>query len=265
MWRRRLIRTRRLRMRRRRGHESPTTAMEDHAQGQSEWEATELRETGVRSRLRGLFAPTDAGDAVADLIAVHGRELERRSEKLLTAVHDLERREERARELHTRVEQVLREGSAELDHRQAELSIRAEQLEAREAAVARAEERVAERASELGAVELRRAAVERREEAVRARALELERQAEELTALAARLEGLGSGVREQEDAPADGSHVVLTAGYRLLEVDGPAPAPGDAVELEDGSYRCLRVTTSPLPGDRRRCALLERSHLPDAG
>ncbi len=86
-------------MRRRRRQES-TTAMEDHAQGQSEWEqATELRETGVRSRLRGLFAPTDPIDAVADLIEVHGRELERRSEKLLTAVHDLERREERAREL----------------------------------------------------------------------------------------------------------------------------------------------------------------------
>ena len=237
--------------------------MEDHAQGQSGWEqATELRETGVRSRLRGLFAPTDAGDAVADLIAVHGRELERRSETLLTAVHDLERREARARELHTRVEHVLREGSAELDNRQAELNIRAEQLEAREAAVARAEERVAERAGELGAVELRRAAVERREEAVGARAIELERQAKELTALAARLEGLGAGVRETTEAPADRSHVMLTAGYRLLEVDGPAPSPGDVVELDDGSYRCLRVTGSPLPGDRRRCALLERSHQP---
>ena len=165
--------------------------MEDHAQGQSGWEqATELRETGVRSRLRGLFAPTDAGDAVADLIAVHGRELERRSETLLTAVHDLERREE----------------------------------------------------------------------AVGARAIELERQAKELTALAARLEGLGAGVRETTEVPADRSHVVLTAGYRLLEVDGPAPSPGDVVELDGGSYRCLRVTTSPLPGDRRRCALLERSH-----
>jgi hypothetical protein len=240
--------------------------MEDHAQGQSEWErATELRETGVRSRLRGLFAPTDAGDAVADLIEVHGRELERRSEKLLTAVHDLERREERARELHTRVEQILREGSAELDSRQAELNIRAEQLEAREAAVARAEERIAERASELGAVELRRAAVERREETVRTRAIELERQAEELTALAARLEGLGTSGREPEDAPTpdDGSHVALTAGYRLLERDGPAPAPGEVVERDDGVYRCLRVTASPLPGDRRRCALLERSHEPD--
>jgi hypothetical protein len=166
---------------------------------------------------------------------------------------------------HGFVEQVLREGSAELDNRQAELNIRAEQLEAREAAVARAEERVAARAGELGAVELRRAAVERREETVRARAIELERQAKELTALAARLEGLGAGVRETTEAPPERSHVVLTAGYRLLEMDGPAPAPGDVVELEDGSYRCLRVTGSPLPGDRRRCALLERSHQPDAG
>ena len=252
-------------MRRRRDHEPLTTAMEDHAQGQSEWEhARELRETGVRSRLRGLFAPTDAGDAVADLIAVHGRELELRSEKLLTAVHDLERREERTRELHTRVEQVLREGSAELDHRQAELNARAEELDRREAAVSIEEERVAGRARELGAVELRRAAVERREETVRARAIELERQAGELTALAGRLEGLGS-TAQPEEPRVEESHVALAAGYRLLERDGPAPLPGDTVDLEDGTYRCLRVTISPLPADRRRCAVLERSHQPDAG
>src|SRR5262245_7513833 len=191
-WRRRLIRTRRLRMRRRRHHERDEAVMEEHAHTESEGGALELPETRGRSRLRELFAPTDAGDAMEELIAVHGRELEARSEKLLSAVHDLERREERSRELHTRVEQILREGSAELDQRQAELNARAEELERREAALAVAEASVAERSRELGAVELRRAAVERREEAVRARALELERQAGEVGALAARLDALGS-------------------------------------------------------------------------
>ena len=187
---------------------------------------------------------------------VHGRELEQRSEKLLTAVHDLERREERARELHTRVEQILREGSAELDGRQAELNARTEELERREAAVAEAEANVAERARELGAVELRRAAVERREETVRARAIELERKAGEVTALAQRLGTQGAAGPAAGDAP-ETSHVLLAAGYRLLERDGPAPSPGDDVVLDDGAYRCIRVTSSPLPGDRRRCAVLE--------
>ena len=242
--------------------------MEDQAQGESAWDrAHELRDTGVRSRLRGLFAPTDTGDAVAELIAVHGRELELRSEKLLTAVHDLERREERTRELHTRVEQILREGSAELDARQAELNVRAAELERREAELAVAEAQVAERGRELGAVELRRAAVERREEAVRTRAIELERQAGEVSTLAARLDAVGTAAAAEDDAPPETAHVVLTvaSAYRLLEREGPAPAPGDAVELEDGEYRCVRLTISPFPADTRRCALLERVPEPATG
>ena len=239
--------------------------MEDHAQSDSDWErAHELRAAGVRHRLRDLFAPTDTGDAVADLIAVHGRQLELRSEKLLTAVHDLERREERVRELHLRVEQILREGSAELDSRQAEQNARAAELERREGDLAAAEERVAERGRELGAVELRRAAVERREGAVRARAVELERQAAELAALAARLDSLGTvsaaAVADGQGTPPETAHVVLTVAgsYRLLEREGPAPEPGDEVELEDGAYRCIRLTISPLPADSRRCAVLEQ-------
>ena len=63
------------------------------------------------------------------------------------------------------------------------------------------------------------------------------------------------------------AHVVLTVAgaYRLLEREGPAPAPGDAVELEDGEYRCVRLTISPFPADTRRCALLERVPEPATG
>src|SRR5688572_13935027 len=187
--------------------------MEDHAQGESLSERSgELGETRMRERLRGLFASTDAGDAVVDLIADQGRELELRSEKLLTAVHDLERREEQARELHSRVEQILREGSAELDARQAELNARAADLDRREAELSVAEDGVAARARELGAVELRSAAVERREEAAEARAIELERQAGELTALAARLDALASAEATDDMEPPETAHVALTAG-----------------------------------------------------
>ena len=70
-----------------------------------------------------------------------------------------------------------------------------------------------------------------------------------------------------DDAPPETAHVALTAGgaYRLLEREGPAPAPGDEVELEDGAYRCVRLTISPFPADRRRCALLERLPEPASG
>ncbi len=53
------------------------------------------------------------------------------------------------------------------------------------------------------------------------------------------------------------------AGYRIVERDGPAPARGDARQLEGGSHRVLLVGPSPLPGDRRRCAYVEREEPPD--
>ena len=112
-----------------------------------------------------------------------------------------------------------------------------------------------------GAVELRAAAVERREEAVRLREIELEHRAAELTELARQLDELGrtlegSGARRvvRED-----EHVVLATAerYRLVVRPGPAPEPGEVVELEDRSYRCARITASPFPRDNRSCAVLE--------
>ena len=47
-------------------------------------------------------------------------------------------------------------------------------------------------------------------------------------------------------------------GYRLLERRGGRPDPGQMLELDDGSYRVLRLAPSPLPGDKRRCAFVER-------
>ena len=102
-----------------------------------------------------FFAPSDAADEVAELIAQRGRELEERSAQIRAAVDELERREASARDLHLRVEQILRDGAAELDLRQAELSVRSAELEARETAVAKAEMSVDERRRALGAVELR--------------------------------------------------------------------------------------------------------------
>ena len=220
----------------------------------SEWEQWPGRtpEPQPRKRLRALFMPTDAADEVASLLAEHGKELEERSAQIREAVVALEQREERARELHFRVEQVLRDGALELDLRQAELSTRASELDAREAAVEQEREKVESRRRALGAVELRAAAAQRREE-------ELERRAAELAELARALDERGTSpvatkpVREDEYVA-----LVSTADrYRLVIREGPPPEPGSTVELDDIPHRVVRLTASPLPGDDRSCALFE--------
>jgi chromosome segregation ATPase len=227
---------------------------------------------GVRQRLRALFVPTDAGDAIAELVAEHSRELDKRADELRAAVADLGQREARARELHARVEQVLREGSAELDVRYSDLVARAAELDRRETAVAEAESRSEDRARAFGAVELKAAAVERREHSLgereaalvqyeqmlRAREEVLAQRAAELDARARANEEQSEEV--EDDVQPETTHVALVIdnGYRLLEREGAPPETGETVELEEGRHRCVRVTASPYPGDRRRCAVLER-------
>jgi hypothetical protein len=63
------------------------------------------------------------------------------------------------------------------------------------------------------------------------------------------------------DPSAARGHVVFVSspdGYRLLQRDGPAPDRGAALELDEGVHLVLRLGPSPLPGDRRRCAFVER-------
>lgn len=64
--------------------------------------------------------------------------------------------------------------------------------------------------------------------------------------------------------PVDG-HVLFVPwpdGYRLLEREGAPPARGDSLELGEDEFSVLRLGPSPLPGDRRRCAYLEREEPP---
>ena len=63
---------------------------------------------------------------------------------------------------------------------------------------------------------------------------------------------------KRADEPARLFFVASASGYRLVEPAGGAPSRGDRVKLADGTFRVLRVGPSPLPGDRRRCAFLER-------
>jgi hypothetical protein len=66
-------------------------------------------------------------------------------------------------------------------------------------------------------------------------------------------------------APPVNGHVLVVPwpdGYRLLEREGAPPARGDVLELGEARFSVLRLGPSPLPGDGRRCAFLERKEPP---
>jgi hypothetical protein len=50
--------------------------------------------------------------------------------------------------------------------------------------------------------------------------------------------------------------VLAGAAYRVDSHDGPVPVVGERVDLDERSYRVVKVAASPLPGDERRCAYL---------
>jgi len=56
------------------------------------------------------------------------------------------------------------------------------------------------------------------------------------------------------------THLVFlwsASGYGLDERDGDPPEVGSQVEDDSGGFVVIKVTTSPLPGDSRRCAYLQ--------
>ena len=61
------------------------------------------------------------------------------------------------------------------------------------------------------------------------------------------------------EAPA--KHLLFVSkpsGYELVERDGEAPAPGDHLELEEGTrFTVAKLGPSPLPNDARPCAYLQ--------
>jgi hypothetical protein len=46
-------------------------------------------------------------------------------------------------------------------------------------------------------------------------------------------------------------------GYELHERDGEAPAVGDELDENGSLMEVVKVASSPLPGDSRRCAYLQ--------
>ena len=141
---------------------------------------------------------------------------------------------------------------AGLEDRERELAAGAATLAAREVVLETAQE---ELEAERTRLEDERSSLAAARDAVESQRDELRRAVTNVSA------GLGLGGAGL--APADGGatgHLLLVGGdrYRLLESDGAAPAANEMVELEGATYRVLRVGGSPLPGDSRRCAVLER-------
>lgn len=233
------------------------------------WPGRRDAEDGIRHKLRALFSHTGApvDSAVEELLAERGRELEERTAQLAATVADLQRREERVRELRVSVEEMLRHGSAELDDRHAHLNELADELARREETLVAAERELAERRGEVGAVELKRAATERREAAVADRETALERIAATLQEreheLIEREHALAAAPAPDpaavETAEAETSHLLFAAGdrYRLVEREGPAPGPGETVEIDGRPFVVSHLSASPLPGDGRRAAFVE--------
>ena len=69
-----------------------------------------------------------------------------------------------------------------------------------------------------------------------------------------------------EVAANDGAWLAFVSspqGYTLAELPGALPAPGDQLAVDGVTYRVVRYALSPLPGDRRRCVVLEMEEPPE--
>lgn len=231
------------------------------------WPGRKAGDDGIRHRLLSLFSSTD-DDGLEARIAEKGREIEEHADQLQATISDLERREERAAQLRTAVEEMLRQGSAELDERHAGLTQLSLDLAAREERIRADERDIAVRKQELGAVELRRAAVERREALSSQREAGLDRIAADLDErerdLVERQEKAPGPLRSLAPVPGspppfEGTVMVFgsPAGYGMIDRPDAIVPVGARIQSGEISYSVVRVGRSPLVGDRRCWAYLE--------
>jgi uncharacterized protein (DUF3084 family) len=166
-------------------------------------------------------------------------------------------------------EQALHEAQAEADTRRtradaaaAEADRLRRELAAREAGLAERARHLDDAADQLRRAEGLREEVARREVELAAERETVGRARDELAgALATASAGLGIAPSvAAAQVPADAHVLFVPAGasYRLVEVEGAPPPPGAEIAVDGGPHVVVRLGPSPLPGDRRRCAYLER-------
>jgi hypothetical protein len=252
-------------------------SVQENQQRDRDWEHWPGRkggDDGIRHRLRALFSATD-DDGLEARIAEKGREIEEHADQLQATIGDLERREARAAQLRIAVEEMLRQGSAELDERHAGLTQLSLELGAREERIRADERDIAVRKQELGAVELRRAAVERREAVASQREAELDRTAADLEererTVSEHHDGAPGSLVSLTRVPAgasqfDGSLLLLgsPAGYAMIDRPDVVVTAGSSIQSGGLTYSVIRVGRSPLVGDRRCWAYLEAAGSPPA-
>ena len=198
-------------------------------------------------------------EATATVVEVERSKLER----------SVEEAEARNAELHQKIEE-LSVGAAAHDQKLADAHVKLEEAESNLDAAH----------EEAARAKMEKVALEAAHESMKARNDDLEARLKELEAEVAHLEAERHDVLEvartlgeqrRSDAVAhdghteDSAHLLFVPGpegYRLVEHDGPPPAPGSTVELpDDEGGETLRlvvtkVAAAPFPGKRLACAYL---------
>ena len=212
--------------------------------------ALERREVAVTEREDSLTRQTADLAEREQLLA----EVEQRADELVARSTEVAAREERLSRAAEAADREREEFAARLisvDDRERELALldaHRDELERETAELAARREAVAAEQAILG---------EQREELRRA-----------VVALSATLglptAGLPTALSDSAVAAAHvdaSAHLLLVPGdrYSLVEAAGPAPTLDALVVVGNREYRVVRVAGSPLPGDSRRCASLERA------
>ena len=158
--------------------------------------------------------------------------------------------------------------AAEVDEQSAELTARQAELQEEQVRVAAAEAAVAERAArlaELGIAEGEHATVvdrlltllEKRDALI----TELSKEPEPAPEPTEPEHAPPVPVAMLMPAPVASAHLLFVptgTRYLLEDREGPAPSPGTEVTLDGGQrFRVIKLASSPLPADERRCAYLE--------
>jgi len=168
----------------------------------------------------------------------------------------------------------LRESAAADDGHLAAATARVAELESAASRDAELDAKLAAAREETARVRMEKVALEAAHESMSSHTATLEERLKEASAQIAHLEAERADVlkvakalgeeRRHHDHADDPAHLLFVPGnegYRLVEQDGPPPAPGTTVELpeDDGTAVRLLVTkvgSSPLPGTRLACAYL---------
>lgn len=220
--------------------------------------AVDRREEAAEERWRQLVErERDLADQAARL-EERERALAAREQETAAADGELAAREARLEALAGELE--LRTRHVEAAGTQA-AALRRE-LTAQEASLTSRARALADTADRARLLDRRQTEVAAREAALDEERRSLERAREELAgAVASASAGLGLEAPSPTGEAAQAHILFVPAGdaYRLVEVDGAPPSTGETVDADGVAYRVTRVGPSPLPGDPRRCAYLERA------